>query len=99
MKTTTTSGNARPHRIALLGAMALVAGACSPAIESVSATGGNDFVTGIRQLAGGNGLTLNGLNSNGLNSNGLNSNGLGTTKFKSWFSANVATSDAIMKYL
>ena len=41
----------------------------------------------------------NGLSLNGLSLNGLSLNGLSTTSFKSWFQANTALNDSVMRYL
>jgi hypothetical protein len=46
-----------------------------------------------------NGLAFNGLAFNGLAFNGLAFNGLSTAEFTSWFQADPATGDMVMKYL
>jgi hypothetical protein len=46
-----------------------------------------------------NGLSTNGLSTNGLSTNGLSTNGLLTMTFKTWFEANPAERDLVMKYI
>ncbi|QRK12509.1 hypothetical protein JQX13_22275 [Archangium violaceum] len=46
-----------------------------------------------------NGLSLNGLSLNGLSLNGLSLNGLSTSSFDSWFKADPAVRDEVMKYV
>ncbi|MFP2930672.1 hypothetical protein ACLESO_36830 [Pyxidicoccus sp. 3LG] len=46
-----------------------------------------------------NGLSTNGLSTNGLSTNGLSTNGLSTNGFNTWFSANPARSEEVMRYI
>ena len=46
-----------------------------------------------------NGLSVNGLSVNGLSVNGLSVNGLSSGSFKTWFEANAAERDMVMKYI
>ena len=46
-----------------------------------------------------NGLSQNGLSQNGLSQNGLSQNGLSQNGFSTWFNADPAAADAVMRYL
>ena len=46
-----------------------------------------------------NGLSTNGLSTNGLSTNGLSTNGLSTNGFSTWFGANPAKGDEVMRYI
>ncbi|PTL81728.1 hypothetical protein [Vitiosangium sp. GDMCC 1.1324] len=46
-----------------------------------------------------NGLSLNGLSLNGLSLNGLSLNGLSTSSFRTWFQADPAVRDEVMRYV
>jgi hypothetical protein len=46
-----------------------------------------------------NGLSTNGLSTNGLSTNGLSTNGLSTNGFSTWFGANPARADEVMRYM
>ncbi|WP_164012723.1 hypothetical protein [Pyxidicoccus trucidator] len=46
-----------------------------------------------------NGLSTNGLSTNGLSTNGLSTNGLSTNGFSTWFGADPARSDEVMRYM
>jgi hypothetical protein len=61
-----------------------------------------DKLTANKQSDNGlstNGLSTNGLSTNGLSTNGLSTNGLQSSTFSSWFSADPALRDNLMKYL
>ncbi|HEU4382688.1 MAG TPA: hypothetical protein VFR85_04215 [Anaeromyxobacteraceae bacterium] len=89
--------------LAVLAALALAA--CGPltpgeraAEEGLSAQNGLS-PNGLSQNGlSQNGLSQNGLSQNGLSQNGLSQNGLGSD-FSKWFNQDVATSDAVMRYL
>ena len=46
-----------------------------------------------------NGMTVNGMTVNGLTVNGLTVNGLATADFLSWFEADAATANMVMRYI
>ncbi|MFL5343971.1 MAG: hypothetical protein ACJ8AT_04225 [Hyalangium sp.] len=46
-----------------------------------------------------NGLSANGLSANGLSANGLSANGLSAQSFATWFAANPALADMVMRYV
>ena len=46
-----------------------------------------------------NGLSTNGLSTNGLSTNGLSTNGLSTNGFNTWFSADPAKAEEVMRYI
>ncbi|MBZ4418378.1 hypothetical protein [Myxococcus sp. RHSTA-1-4] len=46
-----------------------------------------------------NGLSFNGLSFNGLSFNGLSFNGMSTSAFNTWFQADPALADAVMRYV
>ncbi|MBE4750251.1 hypothetical protein G4177_18975 [Corallococcus sp. ZKHCc1 1396] len=46
-----------------------------------------------------NGLSTNGLSTNGLSTNGLSTNGLSTNGFRTWFTADPASADMVMRYV
>jgi hypothetical protein len=94
------------RQCAALTAVALAAftAACGPASQAESSTEALhlDFARAALVKDNGlsqNGLSQNGLSQNGLGQNGLSQNGLSQNGFKTWFNQNLASSDAVMKYL
>ncbi|ATB51041.1 hypothetical protein [Corallococcus macrosporus] len=109
----TYTGRRFAHRWALLPALLLVAAVgCGPA--ELGDAGGEPLGTWSDDLVSSNGLSTNGLSTNGLSTNGLSTNGLSTNGlstnglstnglstngFNTWFSADPARSEEVMRYI
>ncbi|MDY7227190.1 hypothetical protein [Hyalangium rubrum] len=91
---------ARLRALLLLWGVAL-ATSCGPVGEPSEPRQHTRQAQGLEGLNGlsANGLSANGLSANGLSANGLSANGLSTSEFASWFQADEALADSVMRYV
>jgi hypothetical protein len=81
----------------LLASSAVLLAGCG-ALDGPMTSNVSDDLTAQNGLAN-NGLANNGLANNGLANNGLANNGLATSSFESWFGADPALADMVMRYV